>query len=349
MERAEYRNIIKFLVLSGKKSKEIIETFHAVYGASAPSAATIKRWVLEVKRGRPSLGDEPRSGRPATAVTPKNIDTIDDLIKDNRRISFNELVQRSELSRGTVERIIHDHLGMSKVSARWVPKMLTTFMKNTRVEISKELLARFTNSAENFLERLVTCDETWIYHFDPESKQESKEWRHPSSPPPIKFKVSKTSKKIMMTVFWDRTGIIYIDYLPHGKTITGAYYADVLEKLRLTIKEKRRGKLRRGVLLQQDNAPAHTSRIALAAAADCGFEVISHPPYSPDLAPSDYHLFSNLKKFLRGRRFTSDEELKSCVEDWFSGLPAEFFETGLNALKKRWEKCIALQGEYVEK
>ena len=102
MERAEYRNIIKFLVLSGKKSKEIIETFHAVYGASAPSAATIKRWVLEVKRGRPSLGDEPRSGRPATAVTPKNIDTIDDLIKDNRRISFNELVQRSELSRGTI-------------------------------------------------------------------------------------------------------------------------------------------------------------------------------------------------------------------------------------------------------
>jgi histone-lysine N-methyltransferase SETMAR len=103
------------------------------------------------------------------------------------------------------------------------------------------------------------------------------------------------------------------------------------------------------VLLQQDNAPAHTSRVALAAAAECGFEIIPHPPYSPDLAPSDYHLFSNLKRFLRGRRFTSDEELKSCVETWFSGLPADFYETGLNALKKRWQKCIALQGEYVEK
>ena len=57
---------------------------------------------------------------------------------------------------------------------------------------------------------------------------------NPSSPPPITFKVSKTSKKIMMTVFWDRTGIIYIDYLYNGKTITGAYFADVLEKLRLT-------------------------------------------------------------------------------------------------------------------
>ena len=102
------------------------------------------------------------------------------------------------------------------------------------MEISKELLARCTNSADNFLKRLVTCDETWIYHFDPESKQESKEWRQSSSSPPIKFKVSKTSKKIMMTVFWDRTGIIYIDYLYNGKTITGAYFADVLEKLRLT-------------------------------------------------------------------------------------------------------------------
>ena len=81
MERAEYRSVIKFLVLSGKKSKAIIETLHAVYGPSAPSAATIKRWVLEVKRGRPSLEGEPRSGRPATAVTPKIIDTIDNLVR----------------------------------------------------------------------------------------------------------------------------------------------------------------------------------------------------------------------------------------------------------------------------
>ena len=85
----------------------------------------------------------------------------------------------------------------------------------------------------------------------------------------------------MASIFWDSQGVIMIDYLEQGRTINGAYYAGVLRRLRLEITRKRRGKLTRGILLLQDNAPAHTSQI------------LPHPPYSPDMVSSGIYLSQN--------------------------------------------------------
>lgn len=131
--------------------------------------------------------------------------------------------------------------------------------------------------------------------------------------------------------------------------MNGAYYAELLRRLRQSIKGKRRGKLRRGVLLHQDNAPVHTSQVAMAAVQECGYELLPHPPYSPDLAPSDYHLFGNLKKHLRGQRFDDDDELTGVAEGWFEGQSSTFYRRGIADLPKRWDKCINLKGDYVEK
>jgi len=87
------------------------------------------------------------------------------------------------------------------------------------------------------------------------------------------------------------------DYLSKGSTVTGTYYAyELHRKLHEALKSKHRGKLRRGVLLLHDNAPAHTSAVATSAAAECGYELLLHPSYSPDLAPSDFCLFPLLKR-----------------------------------------------------
>ena len=120
----------------------------------------------------------------------------------------------------------------------------------------------------------------------------------------------------MATVFWDSKGIILIDYKPAGTSITGEYYANVIKQLRVAIKEKRRGKLAAGVLLH-DNAPVQKSRVAQAAIPECKFEQLNHMPYSPDLAPSDYHLFQNLMSHLHGMRFLDDDELNAATEAWF--------------------------------
>lgn len=156
-------------------------------------------------------------------------------------------------------------------------------------------------------------------------------------------------KKIMATVFWDAEGIIHIDYLETQKTITGAYYADLLRQLRDSIKAKRRGKLSAGVLLLHDNASSHTSHLAKAAVHQCGFEELPHPPYSPDLAPSDFHLFPKLKEHLRGKRFADNNELKAVVNGYFRVASKEFFQSGIEKLRERYNKCIVKQGDYVEK
>ena len=95
-------------------------------------------------------------------------------------------------------------------------------------------------------------------------------------------------------------GVIMLDILPKRSTITGVYYANLLDQLRTAIREKRRGKLSKGVLLQQDNARVHTCKVAMDAVERNGYELIPHPAYSPDQAPSDFFLFPNLKKDIRG-------------------------------------------------
>ena len=85
---------------------------------------------------------------------------------------------------------------------------------------------------------------------------------------------------------------------------------------RIVIREKRRGKLSKGILLQQDNARVHTCKIAMDAVEWNGYGLILHPAYSPNLAPSDYFLFPNLKKDIRGCHFRSNEEVVGAVEEW---------------------------------
>ena len=233
---------------------------------------------------------------------------------NDRRIRIDDIARECDISHGSVYTVIHEHLGMSKVSARWVPRNLNVQDRFQRLQSSRELLGIYNDNPESFHLRLVTGDETWIHHWDPETKKESMQWKHPGSPPPKKFKTQPSAGKVMATVFWDSKGVLLINYKPAGISITGAYYADLMKQLKAAIKLKRRGKLSRGVLLLHDNAPVHKSRIEQAAIRECKFEQLNHPPYSPDLAPSDYFLFRNLKSHLRGIRFSDDDGLKAATE-----------------------------------
>ena len=140
-----------------------------------------------------------------------------------------------------------------------------------------------------------------------------------------------------------------LNFLPKRSTITGVYYANLLDQLRIAIRDKRRGKLSKGVLLQQDNARVHTCKVAMDVVERNGYELISHPAYSPDPAPSDFFLFPNLKKDIRGLRFRSDEEVVTLFEERVNGKNPDFFSSGLMALEHRWSKSITLEGNYIER
>jgi len=173
-------------------------------------------------------------------------------------------------------------------------------------------------------------------------------WRHASSPTPKKFKVTH----LLGThgyYFWDSKGVIMTDYLSKNSTVTSAYYADKLRKLCEALKSKRRGELQRGVLLLHDNAPVHTSTVVTSAAAECGYELLPHPLYSPDLAPSDFCLFSLLKEHLRGTHFSSDNDVIASAEVFLQQQDELFYKTDIQKLQKRRHKCTEVAGDYVEK
>jgi len=143
-------------------------------------------------------------------------------------------------------------------------------------------------------------------------------------PAPKNSECKNPLEKFSPRFFWDQDGILLTDYLPKGQIINAEYYPSLLVQLKDILKEKRRGKVTKGVLFFH-NAPAHRALAAQKKLAYLGFQCLDHPPYSPYLAPSDYHLLPGLKKKIIGRHFSSDAEVIAAAETWLDGQHSDFF------------------------
>jgi histone-lysine N-methyltransferase SETMAR len=112
--------------------------------------------------------------------------------------------------------------------------------------------------------------------------------------------------KVMALLFWDAEGILFIDYIEKGKTLTGEYYSNLLTRLDEKIWEKRPRKKKKKIIFHQDKTFAHKNILAMGKSRDLHYELLGHPPYSPDLAFSDFYIFPKLK--IAGQRFSSNQE-----------------------------------------
>ncbi|XP_033221437.1 protein GVQW3-like [Belonocnema kinseyi] len=220
MEKSEFRILIKHYYLRKKTISETKAKLDKYYPDSAPSIGTIHKWCTEFRCGRTSTVDAERSGRPKEVTTSENVEKIHDVMLNDPKVKLREVANAVGISLECVGNIVHSVLGMKKLCARWVPRLLTVDQKRN---------------------------------------------------------------------------------------------------------------------------------LAQAELHEIGFELIPQPPYSPGLAPSDYYLFPNLKRWLTGKRFYSNEELIAETEAYFGDLPIEYFSDGINKLENRWTRCIDLKGEYVEK
>jgi len=350
----EVRSVIRFFAMEDLSASEIHRKICARYGSNVMSVQSVRKWCRSFREeGRTDVHDEPRSGRPSDSTTDIfNVQQLRDLLEEDRRMTISELcfrLQSPDCSRASVGRIVRDVFGMRKLSSRWVPRLLTEEHKANRMGAALDFLTRFNEEGVSLLDRVVTGDETWVHHTTPESKEASKQWCEPDEPRPKKAKVANSAGKIMATVFWDSKGILLTRYMPKGTTINSETYCQILKDLRASLYRKRPGLKAETVFLIHDNARPHTSALTQNLLTQFKWEIFKHPPYSPDCAPSDFWLFPKLKQALGGKKFKTDAEVKLAVNDFFRKQSPEFYAMGIEKLVPRYNKCLDLGGEYVEK
>jgi hypothetical protein len=181
MDKIEYCAVIKFFVKEGLMPNEI----------HSPSFLTIKKWAAEFKCGRTSLEDDPCEGRPKSATPPEIIEQVHLMVWDDQRMKVRKIAETTYISKEHVGYILHEDLDMKKLCAR----CLFTDQKCTSMKISEQCLQHFNRNKTDYVHQFIAMNETWIHHYTPELKQQSKQWPEADCSAPKKDKVGSISRK----------------------------------------------------------------------------------------------------------------------------------------------------------
>ena len=148
--------------------------------------------------------------------------------------------------------------------------------------------------------------------------------------------------KVMLCIWSDQLGVVYYKLLKRNETITGDRHRTQLMRLSQALKEKRK------VILQHDNAMSRVARPVKTYLETLKWKVLTLSPYSPDVAPSDYHLFRSMAHSLAHQHFRSYEEVKKWIDSWIASKEASFFRDGIRQLPEIWEKVVVSDRQYFE-
>jgi hypothetical protein len=200
---------------------------------------------------------------------------------------------------------------MHRVAAKVVPRILTAGQKQQRDSVCTGL-RQIASDDETFLFRFINGDESWVYGYDPETKQQYSQWKSPTSPRPQNARQVRNNGKSMIITFFDIKGTVHKESVPTCQIVNSGFYCDVLRRLRENLRRRRPELWREHAsILHHDNAPSHTSVLTQKFLVKNKMATILHPPYSPDLALCDFFLFPKIKLKLKGRQFDTIEEIQA--------------------------------------
>jgi len=304
---------INFCFRLGKTGAETYEMLQAAFGESCLSRSKTFEWYSRFKNGRRSFEDDPRPGRPSTSHTEETVARGREIIRADQHLTIREIAEDVGIAFGTCQKIVTEDLQMRRVSAKFVPR-LPTAEQDDRVSICTDLCEQAQNDP-NFMSSVITGDKSWVYGYNPETKQMSSQWKTASPPRPKKAQQVKSNVKTMLIAFFDIDGLVHHEYVPRGQTVNEELYKTVLQRLRNTVRRHRPEKWRpSNWILHHDNAPAHRTVTTNKFLAKHNIPSLPHPPYSPDLAPCEFFLFPQLKKTTKGRRFDGIGGASQCDE-----------------------------------
>ena len=154
-------------------------------------------------------------GRPKS-ITESLTSEVFNALRDDARLTVRDIAVQFHIGTATAHKLMTENLNMKRICARWVPRLLTENDRQRRVSASQAFLKRWKAGGDNFLNRIITTEETWLYYYDPETKQQSSVWAVKGSAPPKKARVCKSVGKNMCIMFMDRKGILLSHFVPHG-------------------------------------------------------------------------------------------------------------------------------------
>lgn len=339
-KKQHLREVLLFFFNTKKSAAESRRLLLETYGDSnIPSIKTCEYWFRRFKSGDFDVEDKERPGGPKKLEEAE----LKALLDENSCQTQKELAMKLNVDRATISRHLHA-MGKIRKLGRWVPHQLSEQQLEARITICKKHLAE--HKKHSFLHRIVTGDEKWIYYDNPKRKAA---YVYPGQPGPSQSERNIHCLKVMLCIWWDQTGIVYYELLKPGETVTADRYKSQLSELARALNKKRPAIARKSykVLFHDDNARPHRANTAQKKITELGWERLDQPAYSPDVAPSDYHLFRSMQMDLADVRFRNFEEVRNWVDGWIAGKDEDFFKRGIHKLPERWREVIANNGEYI--
>lgn len=340
VHKEKIRYILQFFFDKGQKAAQAAKELNEVYGPNTVPDRTAQYWFNRFRSGNFDVKDAPRDGRPVAT----DVEKIQAVIAEDRHISVRCIAEELSVSYVSVSRHLRA-MGYTKKLDMWVPHELSQKNLIDRISICESLLNR--NKVDPFLKRLVTGDEKWVTY---DNVKRKRSWSKAGEASQTVAKPGLTSRKVLLCVWWDYKGIIHYELLPSGKTINSDVYCQQLTRLKQAIDRKRPELAnRKGVVFHHDNARPHTSLATRNRLRELGWEVLLHPPYSPDLAPSDFHLFLSMANALGTVKLDSREACEKWLSEFFESRGKDFYEKGIMKLPSNWQKVIEQNGAYFTK
>lgn len=319
----------------GKSAADSHRTLCLAFGANVLSESQCRRWFQRFRDGNENLEDEEHDRRPPTV----DDNELKQAIEDDPTMSTRELATIFGCSNSTID--VHlKAIGKENRCGKWIPHQLSEANKATRVTMCGILI----NSAKNsgFFETLLTSDEKWV-RFDNITRK--RQWLSPGETAKPTHLPDIHGKKVLLSIWWNVKGVVHYELLKPTQTITSDLYSQQLDRVDDAL--RRQGVDTSKTRLLHDNARPHIAKMTQKKLEELGWSVLPHPPYSPDIAPSDYHLFRSMQHGLAEQKFSNIEEINKWLCEFFTSKPAEFYDDGIRALRKRWRMVIDNNGEYI--
>lgn len=334
------RELLIFFFHSKKSATDAHQSLCEVYGDDVLSASACKYWFRRFNGNDFDIKDKQRSGQPE-AVTDAELEAI---LEEDPCQTQEQLAEIFGVTQQAISLRLKA-LGMVQKQGNWIPYELKPRDVERRLCMCEQMLQR--QQRKGFLHRIVTGDEKWIYYDNPKRK---KSWGKPGHVSESTPEPNIHGSKLLLCIWWDQLGVIYHDLLKPNETITGDRYKTQLISMSRALREKRPQYTERHdkVILLHDNARPHNAQVVKQYLKEQNWEILSHPPYSPDIAPSDFHLFRSMAHELNDQRFCNYDDCKKWIDSWIGARELDFWRRGIAILPERWAKVVASDGQYFE-